>query len=167
LIIGLVVGLIVLLQACSAFGLSSMGEALGDERSAGLATASAGGVLTGLLVMVGAGFVMPFPRVAAVVLALAGLVGLGIGLSTEFSDQAVWGGVALVLAVMAWFGARGKRRDDAAKAEERANLAAMADRARAESAEPTKVCPNCAERIKEAAVQCRYCGHKFVEEPTA
>lgn len=161
LIIGLVIGLVVLLQACSALGLSSLGEGLGAEGAAELSGASATGIITGLLIWVGAGFVMPFPRFAAVVLALAGIIGIGVGMSSEFRDQAVWGVVALILAVMAWFGARGKRKDDAGKAEDRANLAAMAGQAKADAAEPTKVCPNCAENVKAAAVQCRFCGHRF------
>ena len=164
MIVGLVIGLAVLVQACSAFGLASIGAGLGSDRSEQLGAVSAAGILTGLLLWVGAGFVLPFPRFAAVVLALAGLLGLGIGLSSDFRDQAIWGVVALVLAVMAWFGGRGKRADDAARAQDRANLAAVAQRAHEDAAEPMKVCPNCAERVKAAAAQCRYCGHRFDEQ---
>jgi hypothetical protein len=32
------------------------------------------------------------------------------------------------------------------------------------SAEATKVCPRCAETVKEAALVCRYCGHEFAPE---
>ncbi|MEW6092255.1 MAG: zinc ribbon domain-containing protein [Pseudomonadota bacterium] len=41
-----------------------------------------------------------------------------------------------------------------------AAIAAMAA-ARSAPADDEKACPSCAERIKAAAVKCRFCGHEF------
>ncbi len=64
---------------------------------------------------------------------------------------------------------RGKRKDDVARAEERANLAAVAATRNEPAApvEPSKTCPNCAEIVKEAARTCRHCGYSFENQPTA
>ncbi len=43
-----------------------------------------------------------------------------------------------------------------------AAIAAMAA-ANASGGEDEKTCPSCAERIKAAAIKCRFCGHEFDE----
>lgn len=164
LIIALIVGNISLLQACTVAGLSSLGT---DENLTG---GAALGVLVGFFILIGGAFVLGLPRVAMVFFVLAGLAGILIGVTTEFSGQLVWGIAALILAGMAFLGYRGKRKDDVARAEERANLAAVAagrNEPAAAPAEPSKTCPNCAETVKEAARTCRHCGYSFEKQPTA
>lgn len=141
LIIGLVIGAAVTFQACTVYGLSGIGEGLGSQESADRVSASAAGILTGLLIMVGAGFVMPFPRVAAAIFVLAGLLGISVSNTSDFSDQAVWGVVAFGLAVMAYFGSRSKRREDEVRAQERAALAALRGGAAAQGATAAPAVP--------------------------
>jgi hypothetical protein len=45
-----------------------------------------------------------------VLFAVAGLLGLGIGATSSFSDLTIWGGLSLVPAGMSWFGSRELRR---------------------------------------------------------
>lgn len=47
------------------------------------------------------------------------VVGVAAGLSSDFSDLAVWGFVALVLAVMSYFGHREKQRRRAEQQQQR------------------------------------------------
>jgi hypothetical protein len=63
-----------------------------------------------LLFLVGAAFAMGFPLVSLVAFVLAGLVGLGGGATSSFTDLTIWGWVSLVLAVLSFFGWREKRR---------------------------------------------------------
>ena len=179
LIVGLVIGFAVLFQACAVYGLSGIAQGLGDAESAQRVRGSAAGMLTGLLILVGAGFVMPFPRMAGVIFAAAGLLGLAVNATTDFGDQAVWGIVAFGLAGLAFFGARSKRREDLQRAEERAALLSLrapevappAAESRRSAAEArldlTKVCPDCAETVKADAKICRYCRHDFTQDEPA
>lgn len=41
------------------------------------------------------------------------------------------------------------------------------EKAATQFAETTKQCPKCAERVKKAAVVCRFCGHEFLAEEAA
>lgn len=159
LIIALIAGLLSLLQACTVAGLSSLGT---DENLTG---GAAMGVFVGLFILIGGAFALGLPRVAMVFFILAGLAGILVGTTTAFSDQLIWGVVALVLAGMSFLGYRGKRKDDALKREERANIAAAAANRNEVVEGPIKPCPNCAETVKEAAKTCRYCGYAFDAEP--
>ena len=83
------------------------------------------------------------------------------------------------MAGLAFFGARGKRREDLMRAEERAAMLSL--RAPAVSPpvsesppspvearlEVTKVCPDCAETVKADAKICRYCRHEFTPDEPA
>jgi hypothetical protein len=154
LVIALVVGLVSLVQACAVFGLSTTAEGLGSPNASDTTAAGAAGILTGMLILIGGGLAIPLPRASAIVLLLAGLIGIAVGASGQFPDQIVWGVIAIILAALAFIDSR--RRRTMATAIPAANLAG----APAES-EPTKVCPNCAETVKAAARQCRYCRHEF------
>jgi hypothetical protein len=125
LIIGLIIGLISMVQACSVYSLSGASDALQGAGQSGTTSAGAVGILTALLILVAAGFVMPYPRVATGILIIAGLMGVVVGGSSKFQDQLVWGVAAFVLAAMAYVGSRQKRRDDLAKAQDRATLATV------------------------------------------
>lgn len=100
LIIVLCVTMIVLLQSC----MVSIGGSLGDNRD--LAGGGAVGVLIAFMFVLGAAFVLNLPKVSGVIFTLAGLLGLLVGFQSEFSDMKVWGGLAIVLAVMAFVGSR-------------------------------------------------------------
>lgn len=105
LIIGLLLGLLLFLQTMLLYGLSNAGN---DEKNAG---AAAIGVFVALIWLVAAAFVMAFPLFSAIAFTVAGLFAfLGAG-SSDFTDLWIWGGASLVLAVLAYFGWRGKRRD--------------------------------------------------------
>ncbi|HET7521081.1 MAG TPA: hypothetical protein VFK61_06045 [Candidatus Limnocylindria bacterium] len=67
------------------------------------------GLVTGLLMIVGAGTVLPFPRAAAVVFVGAAALGLGTGLMGAEPDHIAYGVIAAVLAVFTIVGARRTR----------------------------------------------------------
>jgi len=62
------------------------------------------------LFLVAGAFAMSFPMVSVVCFLLAGTVALAAGFSSEFADLAIWGFVALALAVMSYFGYRENQR---------------------------------------------------------
>ena len=104
LILGLILGAFMLLQSVLIAGLGAAAE---QDDTAG---AGAVGLFMALIWLVGCALVIPTPRVAMILFILAGLIGFGA--SGEFPDLGIWGGVSLFLAVLSFFGWRGKRRAD-------------------------------------------------------
>ncbi|WP_243375070.1 hypothetical protein [Microvirga solisilvae] len=108
LIITLCLTGIVGLQSCT---IMAGGSLLKDQ---GTANGGALGILVAFLFILGAAFVMGLPRISAGLFALAGVLGITGGSSSNFSDLKIWGGLSLILAVMSWFGSRELRRKRAA-----------------------------------------------------
>jgi ribosomal protein L40E len=110
LILGLLFNVVLFLQTVLIAGL---GSAANDEATAG---AGAVGVFVSLLWLVASALVLAFPMASAILFVVAGLFGFAV--SGDFPDMAVWGGIALILAVMSFFGWRGKKKQARAQAEE-------------------------------------------------
>ena len=102
LILGLILGAFMLLQSLLITGLGSAA----DRQNT--ADAGAVGLFMALLWLIGCAVVIPLPRVAMILFIVAGL--LGFAVSGDFPDLGVWGGVSLFLAVLSYFGYRGKRK---------------------------------------------------------
>lgn len=115
LILGLLLGVVMFLQTMLVYGLSN---AVDDTNSA---SAGAVGVLMALMWLVACAFVMPLPMVSVIVFAIASL--FGFAAAGEFPDLGIWGGISLVLAVLSFFGWRGKRKDTRERQEEKARQA--------------------------------------------
>lgn len=96
-IIGLVVGLLVMLQSCAV----STGGALADNKA--FSEGGSVGLLVALLYILGGAFAFGLPLVAVACFALAGLLGLMVGMQGVFQDMTVWGIGALILALLAFF----------------------------------------------------------------
>jgi hypothetical protein len=101
-IIGIMLGILVLLQSCTIGAASHMigNEAGGD--------AGALGILAGLLLFIGGAFAFGLPIVSAITFALAGLIAFAG--SAAFPDLQIWGVVALAMAAMAFFAWRSSRK---------------------------------------------------------
>src|SRR5690349_7275028 len=97
LIITLCLTAILSLQSCAV----SVGDNLLQQRGGGSV-----GILMALLFVIGAALVMGLPSVSIAVFAIAGLFGISTGSTTSYTGLTIWGGVALVLAVMSYFGSR-------------------------------------------------------------
>jgi hypothetical protein len=110
-IIAIVLSLVVGAQALLVTGLSNMAN---DEQSAGEGGV---GVFVAILLFLGGAFAFGLPQVSIVLLLIAGVLGLAV--SANYGDLAVWGVASLILAAMAFFGWRGKRRADRRAAIER------------------------------------------------
>ncbi len=91
-------------QSCAA----TVGGSLGKNES--ISTAGAIGFFVVFLFLIAGAFAMSFPIVSLVTFVIAGTIAIAAGLSSEFGDLAIWGFVALILAVMSYFGHREKRR---------------------------------------------------------
>ncbi len=109
MIISLFLTLIVGLQSCAI----AAGGGMSQNQS--VAGAGAAGVLVALLFVLGGAFAMGLPRASMVMFVLAGVIALAVGASGVFPDLTIWGVVALVLAVMAYFGYRELKRIKAVK----------------------------------------------------
>src|SRR5215217_2757618 len=96
--------LVIGFQSCAA----SVGGSLGKDEST--SAAGAMGFLVVFLFLIAGAFAMSFPIVSVVAFVLAGTVALAAGVSSDFSDLAIWGVTALILAVMSYFGHREKQR---------------------------------------------------------
>lgn len=104
LILGLILGAIMFVQTTLVAGLSGVAD---DQESGG---AAAVGMLMALIWLVSCATAIPLPRVAMILFVVAAV--LGFAASTNFGDLGVWGGVSIFLAVLSFFGWRGKRKAD-------------------------------------------------------
>jgi hypothetical protein len=96
--------LVVGFQSCAA----AVGGSMGNDEST--AAAGAMGFFVVFLFLIAGAFALSFPIVSLVTFLIAGTIAIAAGLSSDFSDLAIWGFVALVLAVMSYFGHREKQR---------------------------------------------------------
>jgi hypothetical protein len=103
-IIGMFLGLLVLLQSCTVAAGSGL---LQDKATSG---AGAIGMLVGVLFFIAGAFSFGLPLVAAVIFAVAGLFAFLAATQGTFGDITIWGVVALVLALMAFFAWRSGRK---------------------------------------------------------
>lgn len=168
LVIGLVLDIGLFIQALAIFSLSN---AIDRQDTA---TAGAVGVFMAFLWVVGCGLVIPAPRVAVGLFVMAAL--FGFAASGSYPDLAIWASISLVLAVMSYFGHRGKRtaqrkeaeRDDLLRqmAISQAHLAAVASGNLVDVAAGERVlltgrgntCPRCRATNAPAAKFCAECG---------
>lgn len=111
LIIGLLVGLMLVLQSMTLGVFSPEGSANSEAAGAGFIMA--------LLWLLASALVIGFPRASMVLYGLSALIGLFTP-TGDFADLRFHGFVAIVLTVMAFFGWRGKRRHDEEVAAEKA-----------------------------------------------
>lgn len=110
LVIGLFLGVIVFLQACTATALSGVAES--DD-------STAAGILVPLLFVVGSGFVLRVPKVSVGAFILAAAWAFLVAASSVYEDMWVWGTLSIVLAIMSFFGHRGKLAEDRERFEEK------------------------------------------------
>lgn len=103
-IIAIMLGLVIVLQSCTV----SVGGGLLEDES--ITQAGAVGVFVGFAFFVGGAFAFALPMVSMVLFVIAALFGFMAGGSGEFSDLSIWGGAALILAVMALFAWRAQRK---------------------------------------------------------
>ncbi len=160
LIIGLLLGIIMFVQTVIVYGL---GSAVDDEASA---TAAAGGIFMSLLWLAACAFVLPFPMISVACFAIAALI--GFGLSADFPDLAVWGGISVILAILSLLGWFGKRRDrrrerikEQAQAERDARYEALLSAQHRQPNEQTQAalaCPACGRQNAPGTKFCAECG---------
>ena len=61
-------------------------------------------MMVAVLFLIGAGFVLTFPRISCVIFALAGVLGLLVGIiGIGSGDMFLWGGMAFFLAMISYF----------------------------------------------------------------
>ena len=104
LVLALGLMLIVGFQSCA----PTVGGSMGNDEST--AAAGAMGFFVVFLFLVAGAFAISFPIVSVVCFLIAGTVAIAAGLSSDFANLAIWGFVALGLAVMSYFGHREKQR---------------------------------------------------------
>jgi hypothetical protein len=101
-IIGLIVGLLVLMQSCTLTGAASLWQ------NAALTEAGQVGMLAGMLYFVGGAFAFGVPLVSAIVFGLAAIIGFAV--SGEFNDMQIWAIIALALGAMSVWSWRSARK---------------------------------------------------------
>lgn len=104
LIIGLLLGLLMFFQTFIVYALSGLGD---DETNTG---AAAVGIAMALLWLAACAFVLPFPMVSVLLFGLAALFGFMAGLTSDFVDLTIWGGMSAGLAFLSFLGWMGKRK---------------------------------------------------------
>ncbi|MDP9478115.1 MAG: hypothetical protein M3R38_20950 [Actinomycetota bacterium] len=103
-ILSLALMLVVGAQSC----VVTVGSALAEDEAA--TNDASIGLLVAFLFLVGGAFAFGLPLVSLIVFVVAGLLGLLVGTTSEFTDLAVWGVASFVLAGLSFFGMREKRR---------------------------------------------------------
>lgn len=98
LLISILLMFVVGFQSCF---VSCHATSSGDEQ---LSSGSSMGMMVALLYLMGSIFIINSPRVSLAVYALAALLGLVAGATTDYSDMWVWGGLSLMLAGMSHLG---------------------------------------------------------------
>lgn len=101
-IIGLIVGLLVLLQSCTLTGAASLGQ------DAAMTEAGQVGMFVGLMFFVGGAFAFGVPLVGAIVFGVAAFFGFAV--SGDFDDMGIWAIVAVILAALSLWSWRATRR---------------------------------------------------------
>lgn len=110
--IGIIAILLSLFVSLQSFTVSFGSHVLQDEATSQVAAV---GIFVGLPYFVGGAFGLPV--VSMVMFAIAALLGLSAGADGDFSDLSIWGGIALVLAVLSFFALRsGRKAKQASKA---------------------------------------------------
>jgi hypothetical protein len=106
-IIGIILGILVLLQSCTV----GVGGGLANDQ----ATSDAGavGMLAAMLFFVGGAFAFALPVVSMVVFTLAGIIAISAAATSQFGDLNIWGIIALILAVFAFFAWRSDKKKKA------------------------------------------------------
>lgn len=156
LIIGLLLGAVMFLQT---FLLNALGQASQDKATE---EAAAGGLFMAVLWLVACGLVLPLPMVSVILFSVAGVIGLA--LSGDFRDLAIWGGISIALAVLSFFGWLGKRKQQRELRAERARQLERDQRMETmlqqqSRPQPTSYqipCPSC-ERLNSSGT--RFCGN--------
>jgi len=100
MVISLCLTMIVGLQSCAVMVGGNM------TQDANLSGSGSVGVLIALLFVVGAGFAIALPKVSMIVFGAAALLGVMAGGNSTYRDMYIWGGVALVLSIMSYFGTK-------------------------------------------------------------
>ncbi|CAN5853178.1 hypothetical protein BH24CHL4_BH24CHL4_17340 [soil metagenome] len=154
LIIGLVLSFGLFIQAFIILGLS---DAVNQEKTE---QAGALGVFMAFLWLIAVALVIPFPRAAAVIFAVATV--FGVGGASDYPDLWIWSVISVVLAVMSYFGYRGKKQQQA-KEEERDDLmrqmaASQATIAAAQRQSAQSWCQSCGAGLEAGARFCGSCG---------
>lgn len=148
LIIGAPLALLIFLQGCTA---SALEQSIDSDDAIG-----GWGVLIGFTFLVASGLAIPFPLASAIIFGLSAIVAFLVAASTIYNDMAIWGVVAIVLAIMAFIGWRGKKRSDAQKAIERdTTQRAMAVLV---AQGQTLICPRCTSAVPMTVRFCPNCG---------
>lgn len=104
LIISLFLVVIIGLQSCTVM----VGGNIGSNHD--LSEGGAVGILIAILYILGAAFIIGLPRISMIIFIIAAVLGFTVGSTTPFTDMKIWGGVAVVLAILSFFGSRELRK---------------------------------------------------------
>lgn len=119
LIIALVLMLVLGVQSCAVAAGGSIAAELSTaaedkDEAEDIAGGGAAGVFAALLWLVAAALVLAKPKASMWLFGIAALLCL-IGATSGFTDLYIWAAVSVAFAVMSYFGAREKARDEAEK----------------------------------------------------
>lgn len=170
MILGILGSIWVFLEALLVSSLFSAG---GDEDKAGMAGV---GLIIGIGGLVAASLAMAFPLFSAIVFLLCGLLGYGIA-GAGYGNHWVYGTLYIVLAVMAFFGWRGKKSAARAALAEKQRQQERDDRLEsllaqqhtaAVAASPYDTrCPSCGKVTQRGSAFCASCGAPVSTAPVA